>query len=67
MIEWLFVAVTATFQLCNGANITYRCKTQNNISVNIHMRVSFDLLIHASQFDVIRHFGSSYCYNDKFI
>ena len=29
--------------------------------------VEFDLVICACQRDVIRHFGSSFCYNDKFI
>ena len=27
----------------------------------------FDLVICACQRDLIRHFGSSYCYSDKFI
>ena len=29
--------------------------------------VSFDLVIRACQLDVIRHFGSSYCYNNIYI
>ena len=35
--------------------------------INETRSVEFDLLIRACQRDVIRHFGSSYCYNDKFI
>ena len=34
---------------------------------NSALRVSFDLVICACQLDVIRHFGSSYCYNKIYI
>ena len=40
---------------------------QARIISNETQSVEFDLVIRACQRDVIRIFGSSYCYNDKFI
>ena len=34
---------------------------------NSTLRVSFDLMIRACQLDVIRHFRSSYCYNNIYL
>ena len=40
---------------------------QNKEDTYQDQSVEFDLVIRSCQRNVIRHFGSSYCYNDKFI
>ena len=54
-----------TWANCQKDKCVYKC--QNKEDTYQDQSVEFDLVIRSCQRNVIRHFGSSYCYNDKFI
>ena len=52
-----------TWANCQKDKCVYKC--QNKEDTYQDQSVEFDLVIRSCQRNVIRHFGSSYCYNDK--
>lgn len=59
----MYIPIIITVTWSNGSDHV----ELRSIRSNETRRVEFDLMIPAWQRDVIRFFGSSYCYNDKFI
>ena len=61
--HFIFIIITVTW----SEVLDHEKLTCTSCRSNVTRSVDFDVVIRACQRDWNKHFGSSYCYNDKFI